>query len=204
MNEESYHQHILTQSHWGQVLPHIAVLWFLYFHSKSHLAFMFFSVFQCFVFLPLPPTPKGSKSKRHFILLITFTDNLHRKEINTFLRSYSDNKSCVSSHQSWVWRVQGAVAPWLLQFRGTGPGCDFILISTSVWATNRVYSRQPACSTSQINLYSPKGNLHLLGLFFSIVHLLGHILSSLKNQLQSGFSETCLFVKLGPPLSALV
>lgn len=187
------------------MLPHIAVLWFLCFHSKSHLPFISFSVFQYFVFLPLPPTPKGSKSKGHLILLITFTDNLHRKEINTFLRSYSDNKSCVSFPSELGMKGSGcctpsAPAPAVSGYRAW----VFILISTSVWATKRVFSRQPACSASQINLYSPKGNLHLFGLFFSIVCLLGHILRSLKNQLQSGFSETCLFVKLGPPLSALV
>lgn len=104
-------------------------------------------IFQCFSVLRFPPsspTSKGSKSEGHLVLLITFTDNLHRKEINTFLRSYSDNKSCVSSHQSWVWRVQAAVAPRLLQFQGTGPGCDFILISTSVWATECFPGNLPA------------------------------------------------------------
>lgn len=69
MNEEFLpSQHILTQSHWGQVLPHIALLWLHFFHSKSHLALIFFSLFQYFAFLPLPPTPKGSKSKGPLIL----------------------------------------------------------------------------------------------------------------------------------------
>lgn len=173
------------------MLPHIAVLWFLCFHSKSHLAFIFFSVFQYFAFLPLPPAPKGNKSKGHLILLTPLTDILHRKEINTFLMSYSDDKSCVSSHQSWVWRVQGAVVPdshsCSRLFQGTAPECDFVAHTLVLIRINRVFSRQPACSTSQMNLYSPKGNLHLFGLIFSIVCLLGYILRPLKNAASKWF-----------------
>lgn len=105
MNEESCH----LSTSWHRATGDKCCHTLLCFGSSVsiRLAFIFF---QCFVFLSLPHTLKGSKSKGHLILLITFTDNLHRKEINTFLRSYSGNKSGVSSCQSWVWRVQGAVA----------------------------------------------------------------------------------------------
>lgn len=115
MNEEFLpSQHILTQSHRGQVLPHIALLWLHFFHSKSHLALIFFSFFSTLLSFLFPPPQKAANQKAPSYykshLLISCTE----KRYNTFLMSHSDNKSCVSSPQSRVWRVQGAVAPQLL------------------------------------------------------------------------------------------
>lgn len=61
-----------------------------------------------------------------------------------------------------------------------GSGCNFLVYSLLV-EINTAFSRQPACTASQMKLYFPEGNLHLFGLIFSIVCLLGYILRPLKN-----------------------
>lgn len=72
---------------------------------------VFFSTLLSFLFPP-PQKAANQKASSYYKshLLISCTG----KRYNTFLMSHSDNKSCVSSPQSRVWRVQGAVAPQLL------------------------------------------------------------------------------------------
>lgn len=207
MNEESWHLSTPWHRATGDKCCHTSLCFGSFsIQSPTWLSYLsvFFSSLLSFLF---PPPPKGSKLKGRLILLITFTDILHRKEINTFLMSCSDNKSCASPRQSWVWKVQGAVAPCLLLLQLALLGYrawGWLYPNQNKCVSHRVLSRQPACSTSPMSLYSPRGNLHLFGLFFSIVCLLGYILMPLKNQLQSSFSETFLFVRLRPSLSALV
>lgn len=52
---------------------------------------------------------------------------------------------------------------------------------------NTAFSMQSACSTSQMKLYFPMGNLHLFGLIFSMVCLLGYILNPLTNSASQWF-----------------